>query len=117
MRPLIFLLLALYGCESNHGDKIMPPEVIEIKIGWTGEEFLRRNNLPAKGSVDKQPAGLNFYEVDWTVSARGTVRLEHGGYSFDIPHALGVVGTENVERLGAASGATLIRPALGPPAP
>jgi len=79
----------------------MPPEVIEIKIGWTGEEFLRRNNLPAKGSVDKQPAGLNFYEVDWSVSARGTVRLEHGGYSFDIPHALGVVGTENVERLDA----------------
>lgn len=79
----------------------MPPEVVEIKIGWTGEEFLRRNNLPAKDSVDKQPAGLSFYEVDWSVSARGTVRLEHGGYSFDIPHALGVVGTEDIERLDA----------------
>src|SRR5690625_7378855 len=84
MRPLIFLLLALNGCESNHVDKIMPPEVIEIKIGWTGEEFLRRNNLPAKGSVDKQPAGLNFYEVDWSVNDRSTDRLVQGSYYYDI---------------------------------
>jgi hypothetical protein len=96
---LLFLLLALYGCDNNYGDTTMSPGMVEISIGWTGQQFLEHNGLPAKGNVDEQPAGLIFYEVDWSTKLRGKVRLEHGKHSFVVPHALGVMGTEDVERL------------------
>lgn len=79
----------------------MSADTVKIEIGQSGEQFLRTNNLPAKGNVDEQPAGLNFYEVDWSTESRGIVRLDHGKYSFDITHALGVMGTEDVALLGS----------------
>ena len=75
----------------------MNPTTIKIKIGEQGAQFLQRNNLPSKGHINKQPAGLNFYKVDWSTKAQGTVTLEHGPYSFQIPFVLGVTGTENVD--------------------
>ena len=77
----------------------MNPSIIKIKIGEQGAQFLQRNNLPAKGHINKQPAGLNFYEHDWSSNARGIVNVEHGSYSFQVPYALGVMGTEDIEHL------------------
>ena len=75
------------------------PTTIKIELGQRGDEFLRENNLPQKGSVDRQPAGLTFYEHDWSARNPGIARVKHGAHSFDIPHALGVTGTEDIERL------------------
>jgi len=79
----------------------MNPMTIKIKVGEAGTLFLQRNNLPAKGHINKQPAGLNFYDQDWNTNAPGTVIVEHGAYSFQIPYALGVMGTEDVEHMSA----------------
>lgn len=75
----------------------MTPTTIKIKIGESGDQFLQRNNLPAKGHIDKQPAGLNFYEHDWSTKALGTVNFEHGEHSFQILHVLSVMGTEDID--------------------
>ncbi len=79
----------------------MPPMTINIKLGETGAQFLQRNHLPAKGHINKQPAGVNFYEHDWKTRAPGTVMVEHGIFSFQIPYALGVMGAEDVERMAS----------------
>lgn len=71
--------------------------IIAVKPGQSGTEFLAKNNLAAKGHIDKQPAGINFYEYNWSVKQYGSVAIEHGPHSFTIPHALSVMGTEDPE--------------------
>ena len=97
---LAFLFL-LTGCDNQGGEQNMNPMTIKIKVGELGAQFLQRNNLPAKGHIDKQPAGLSFYEHDWSTKTPGTVVVEHGAYSFQIPHAIGVMGTEDNDRINA----------------
>jgi len=75
------------------------PTTIKIELGQRGDEFLRENNLPQKGSVDRQPAGLNFYRARWSTAAPGTVVVNHRQHSFNIPFALTLLGTEDAEAL------------------
>lgn len=77
----------------------MSADTVKIEIGQSGEQFLRTNNLPAKGSVDRQPAGLNFYRASWSTQSSGTVIVNQGPYSFEIPFALTVLGTEDAEAI------------------
>jgi hypothetical protein len=103
-KKMLIVLLSvplLNACDHNAGNKSMNPTNVKIKIGEQGAQFLQRNKLPAKGHIKKQPAGLNFYKVDWSSKAQGTVSLEHGSYSFQIPFVLGVTGTENIDFMGA----------------
>ncbi|MCF6260963.1 MAG: hypothetical protein L3J98_12535 [Gammaproteobacteria bacterium] len=76
----------------------MPPSIMKIKLGEPGAQFLQRNHLDSRGNVDRQPAGLNFYEHDWSTDYPGTIVVENGVHSFEIKYALGVVGTEDVEK-------------------
>ena len=71
------------------------PTHIRIKIGETGPQFLERTGLDDK-NVNRQPAGVNFYELDWSPQKPGTVHLQHGQHSIDFPHALGVMGSEDL---------------------
>jgi hypothetical protein len=68
---------------------------LDFHLGEQGEEFLKKN--PDVTSVDRQPAGLNFYNADWKTSAPGTVVFENGKYSFTMANVLSVTGTENVD--------------------
>ncbi|MCF6260966.1 MAG: hypothetical protein L3J98_12550 [Gammaproteobacteria bacterium] len=77
----------------------MPPSTMRIKLGEPGTQFLQRNHLDDRGNVDRQPAGLNFHEYDWSTDYPGTVIVENGIHSFEIKYALGVVGTEDAEKL------------------
>lgn len=77
----------------------MPPTTVTVDIGQPGEQFLNSNGLPPKSTVDRQPAGLNFYRVRWSTAAPGTVVVNHGQHSFDIPFALTLLGTEDAEAL------------------
>jgi len=76
----------------------MPPSTLRIKLGESGTQFLQRNHLDSRGNVDWQPAGLNFHEHDWSTDHPGTVIVDHGAHSFEIKHALGVVGTESAKK-------------------
>lgn len=77
----------------------MPPTTVTVNIGQSGELFLNSNDLPSQGTVDRQPAGLNFYRVRWSTAAPGTVVVNHGQHSFEIPFALTLLGTEDTEAL------------------
>ena len=92
---ILALLIFLTSCGDQSGEQNMNPMTVKVTVGELGEHFLQRNNLPAKGHIDKQPAGLNFYEYDWSTKAPGAVMVEHGAHSFQIPFALGVVGTQD----------------------
>ncbi len=79
----------------------MSPHTITIKIGEQGENFLKRNNLPSKNHITKQPAGLNFYRHRWPIHSHGEVIIEHGKYSFTLPYVLSIMGTEDAEHMDA----------------
>ncbi|HMW48943.1 MAG TPA: hypothetical protein PKC70_11655 [Cellvibrionaceae bacterium] len=73
---------------------------ISAKVGESGAAFLMRNGLSAEGNVDRQPAGMNFYQYRWKTERAGEVVFDHGAFSFTIPNALTVMGTENLKHSG-----------------
>ncbi len=78
----------------------MPPSTMKIKLGESGTQFLQRNHLDSRGNVNRQPAGLNFYQHRWSTTYPGTVYVENGIHSFEIQHVVSITGTEDAEKLG-----------------
>lgn len=105
MQHIILLMVSaglLLACDSanNHltnQGKTMTP--FHIKAGMSVQNYNQRNHIYRKKSVDKQPAGLNFHEQNWSIKDQGTVRVDHGQYSFTIPYVLGSTGVEDTEHL------------------
>ncbi|MET1254926.1 hypothetical protein [Aliikangiella maris] len=70
-----------------------------IQAGMSTEDYQQKNSHYVKKRIDKQPAGLNFYEYRWPVKENGQVRVDAGSASFLIPNVLSIVGTEDTEAL------------------
>jgi hypothetical protein len=79
----------------------MSNPVIKFAIGEKGNDFLARNSLSQSQHVDRQPAGINFYQYSWPVKQLGSVEIEHGALSFTIPYALALNAEEDVSKLDA----------------
>jgi hypothetical protein len=99
--PLLLFSLAMLGCDTNNDDntRTMMTTPFTIEVGMNPQEYNQRNQLHVNKNINKQPAGLNFYEKDWSIQNQGTVKVDHGQYSFIIPHVLGLAGTENTRHL------------------
>ncbi|WP_090137959.1 hypothetical protein [Limnohabitans sp. DM1] len=76
--------------------KTMTSSPVSLQLGMLADDFDRALGLEQR--IDRQPAGLNFHKRRWPARLPGTVRLLHGGYSFDMDAVLSVMGTEDVER-------------------
>lgn len=68
---------------------------IELIVGEKGDAFARRNPTIAK--IDRQPAGLNFYELHWSTQAMGKVIVKKGPIGFGIDNVLSVTSTEDMD--------------------
>ncbi len=67
---------------------------ISIKIGEQGTAFAQR--YPALVKIQHQPAGVDFYDVDWKQATPGSVTIEHGKYSFVIENVLSVMAGQDL---------------------
>jgi uncharacterized membrane protein len=70
-------------------------KLIAIKLGERGDSF--KDRYPDLVKINQQPAGLNFYKIDWDSRPHGTIKLEHGSNSFELDHVLGITGTQDAE--------------------
>jgi hypothetical protein len=61
---------------------------VTIKLGEQGSSFLKRHL--ALVTVEHQPTGMDFYEIDWNVPPHGVVTIEHDKNSFVIEDVLGI---------------------------
>jgi len=68
---------------------------ISVSIGMTGKELVKENNLEESIRVDRQPAGINFYEYDWPLDDRGTISFVHGEYGFEVNDVIGLMCPES----------------------
>ncbi|MET1254924.1 hypothetical protein [Aliikangiella maris] len=75
---------------------MVPPFIVQA--GMSTEDYQQKNSHYVKKRIDKQPAGLNFYEYRWPVKENGQVRVEAGNASFVIPNVLSTVGILDAER-------------------
>lgn len=69
---------------------------VSIKLGESAASFMKR--YPDVKRV-RQPAGLDFYSIDWDERPRGTVTLEHGRYTIIIHDVLGLTTSEDQAEL------------------
>jgi hypothetical protein len=67
---------------------------IELNIGEKGDAFARRTSLV---KVDRQPAGLHFYELRWPSSGKGKVKIRTSINSIPIENVLSVTGVEDAD--------------------
>lgn len=97
---VILLCTLLISCQDTTStENAMPLDKntpITLKLNEHPKEFVGRLGA-LEYSVDEQPAGLNFYELDWRNDAPGNITIDHNQYSFSIPYVLSVVGTENAD--------------------
>ena len=101
----LLLILSVTGCDTDtnkeensnmNGNK--PSQPLVFTVGENPTDFIQRmKNVGQPIGVDRQPAGLNFYTIDFQQGARQTMRLEHGMHSFNIPPVMSFMGTEDVD--------------------
>ena len=101
---LMLFSLCFIACDDNsqnnlknkiQGNTMSAPFI--IKAGMSSQEYNQRNSTFINKKIDKQPAGLNFYEQSWSVSEYGLVQVEHSDKSFRIPFVLSSTGIEDTE--------------------
>lgn len=90
-----FTLLMLVGDRHIGINPMSNATRVELSVGEKGESFSRRNVTMAK--VDRQPAGLNFYELRWPTTSMGSVLLKHGALSLPIDNVISITGTEDMD--------------------
>jgi hypothetical protein len=101
---LFILTLSITGCDTgtnkeenssmNSNNSSQPLVFI---VGEKPADFVQRmKNIGQPIGVDRQPAGLNFYTIDYPQDTRKIAQIEHGPYSFDIPPVMGFMGMESM---------------------
>jgi flavoprotein len=101
---LIIFLLATFGVgayffntyNAVHKMSSNIPDSISIQVGEAAMSFVKRYPFL---KIQKQPAGMNFYDIDvdsTDKNKRAIVKIENGKYSFDIPEVLSILGSENL---------------------
>jgi hypothetical protein len=88
---LFILLMAAH----NIGHAMSTQQPIEVKIGESGSYFAGKNSPRLK--VDRQPAGLNFYTIDFRTSDLGAVTLAVGSTNTAIDNVMSITGTEDLD--------------------
>ncbi len=102
----LMLLAAIVGCSKSNehkqsithqGTGKQMNQRVAIHLGEKGSSFVQRIGRDSI-RLNKQPAGLNFYDLDWPDSTSGQIHFEHSVHSFDLSTVLGMMGTEDVDR-------------------
>lgn len=108
--PRWFLALAigvleLTACHPSAADKPIPKkepamsQEVSIKLGELGPDFAKR--YPTVVKVQHQPAGVDFYGIDWDKRPRGVVHFQKGNASLVIEDVLGISAMQDLGALKA----------------
>jgi hypothetical protein len=89
-------LLLFIGYKITGATHMPTPTPVEIYVGESGKSFAARTTT----AVDRQPAGLNFYELHWPFKSMGAVILKQGEKRLPIDNVLSVTGTEDMDLQG-----------------
>jgi len=118
LRTLIAgLCCFLLACsDTNTENPSMTSTAFTAQIGMQAAQYAEINQLKQHGRVDKQPAGLNFYEQSWPMQNSATINVVHGDYGFQIPYALSLVGIEDTSDIEAGIYSIAINASLTPAA-
>lgn len=94
----LILNLGMAGCnkaastsndiETQFKKETAMTQQVTIKIGEQGESLKKR--YPESVRIQHQPAGVDFYKIDWDKRPRGIVTIEHGKYTVSVEDVLGV---------------------------
>ncbi|WP_395344333.1 hypothetical protein PN836_006070 [Ningiella sp. W23] len=97
MFSVIVAALIFYSSSSEEASMNIKQEAF-IELKMPPEKFIRVNELDEEKAVDAQPAGVNFYQIDWPSDDRGSVYVDHSKYSFTIENSLGVMGSYQLSK-------------------
>ncbi len=87
------LSLIILGCAKGDGLK-----QVKLTLGVAGESFSSQlKKIDGQISIPGQH-DLGYYSVSWPTDDRGSVVIDHGKYSFTVPHLLSMAGYEDMER-------------------
>jgi hypothetical protein len=105
--PIVAVCISA-GCQETNSTVGTQPQAVKneqkathmtqevtIKIGELGSEFQKR--YPDQVKINKQPAGLDFYSIDWKFAAQGVVKVSHGAHSFEIDNVLSVLTSIDID--------------------
>lgn len=68
---------------------------VEIRVNESGKSFLERNTR--RLHVDRQPAGLNFYEIRYPEGSRGNAFINFTAGQLSVERVISITGTEDMD--------------------
>lgn len=71
------------------------PTPVQITLGESGDRFAIK--YPALVKTTRQPAGLNFYDIDWKAGKPGKVVIQYGKNILTIADVLHISASEDVD--------------------
>jgi hypothetical protein len=88
----IYLALSLnfFGVEAMSKE-----HTVELQVGQSGALFLNKN--PSLVKVDRQPAGINFYEIKFRGDNVGRAVVKFGDRKVPIEHVISITGIEDLD--------------------
>ncbi|WP_227430101.1 hypothetical protein [Psychrobacter sp. I-STPA6b] len=87
----ILVFITIQYRQENH-KTTPPPQNVTLHFGQQGiEDF----NSYTGGKIDKQPAGMSFYDLYWTPPNLGTVNIVNDKNIFTLNHVFSVLGSRN----------------------
>jgi hypothetical protein len=105
MRPrqfiaLLLLLLAACGEHSRGTSQMTNREIgpiVTVRVGEAGAEFSHR--YAGQVHLVHQPAGIDFYVLDWDRPPYPAVKVDAGSHSFTIPNVIGIQGQQDLDEV------------------
>ncbi len=96
---LVLMVHYVPANSANISGSDMSKAVTVIQLGDPKNSDLSGTNA----SVDRHPAGMNFYQHDWNPGALGIVKFENGKHEFVVDNVYSAIGMEDADVPGGIS--------------
>ena len=88
---IVAIVFILFQYTQRENKSMSTPQNVTLHFGQQGvEDFTTYTG----GNVDVQPAGMSFFDLDWTPPNLGTVNITHENHTLTLDNVFSVLGSQ-----------------------
>lgn len=88
---IVAIVFILFQYTQRENKSMSTPQNVTLHFGQQGvEDFTTYTG----GNVDVQPAGMSFFDLDWTPPNLGTVNIAHENHTLTLDNVFSVLGSQ-----------------------
>lgn len=88
---IVAIIFILFQYKQQENNSMPTPQNVTLHFGQQGVEDF---NTYTGGNVDVQPAGMSFFDLDWTPPNLGSVNIAHENHNLTLNNVFSVLGSK-----------------------